>query len=303
MKSPGKIAKALIFIGVCLSLLLVFFVSVIGDQWLRSYETYYVRFENQSVSGLEIGATVQYRGISVGEVRDIGFDEDDPDIITVEITVQSDVPLRSDVTVSVEPVGISGISQMQIAGGSRDASIVEPGGSLRADRSLFAQLTGSAESLAGGAEEVMEGLAQLLGEENRAELSALISRLRMTVDEIGPGLVTIVENVERTTLEAQAAVANISRITAGLETDLADLRLADTAESLNRTVGNIETIVERSGRTVEEVDLTVEQNRQAVTGSIRSFQRAMSSLNDLASQVNDDPSLLLRGRTGGSAIR
>ncbi|MFW5994579.1 MAG: MlaD family protein [Spirochaetia bacterium] len=307
MKAPGKLARAVIFVGVCVGLLAVFFASVVGDEWLRQYETYYIEFVDQSVSGLEIGGAVQYRGINVGEVRDIRFSDDNSDIIVVEISAQADVPIRSDVTVAVEPVGISGISRLQLSGGSREAPYLEPGDRLTAEISLFETLTGSAENVAGGVEQLVYALTEVFDEGNREDLSGLLGSLRRSAERAEPGIISIVStaeesvrDVEQTVQEVEQAAGTLNAIAGSLEREIAGLRLGETAASLNRSVENIETIVDRSGRTVDEIDLTVEQNRQALTRGVRSFQRAMNSLSDIASQVNDDPSLLLRGRSGGS---
>ena len=370
MKAPGKLAKALIFIAVCVALLAVFFVSVAGDRLLRSYETYYVEFENQSVDGLEVGGNVQYRGISVGNVREIEFSAENPDVILVEIAVEADIPVRSDVRASVAPVGISGISQLQLTGGSRDAPFLQPGERLSAETSLMSTLTGSAESVAGGIEELLEALIDVLGPENRDQFSALLGSLRGTVEEVRPGVATIVDNfeevsfravdsmegidaatrdlrsiagnlesttselrigetmdgvesavrslqaiagnLERTTSELrigetveriESAARSLQAITGNLEQGTAELQLADTAEALNRSVRNVDSVITRTGSTIDEIDLIVQENRYALTSSLRSFQRAMRSLSDVASQIDSDPSLLLRGRSGGSTIR
>ncbi len=370
MKTPGKLAKALIFIAVCVALLAVFFISVAGDRLLRSYETYYVEFENVSVDGLEVGGTVQYRGISVGNVRSIEFSTEDPDVILVEIGIETGIPVRSDVRASVAPVGISGISQLQLSGGSSDAPLLEPGDRLSAETSLMATLTGSAESVAGGVDELIEALVEVLGPENREQFSALLGSLRGTVDDVRPGVRTIVGNFEEVSLRAvdsmdgiesatrnlQTIAANLERtsgelqlgetmdgiesaarslqtvagnierstaefqlsetmegiesaarslqtITRNLEESTGDLQLAETAETLNRSVNNIDSVITRAGTTVDEFGLIVQENRHAVTSSLRSFQRAIRSLSDVASQIDSDPSLLLRGRSGGSTIR
>lgn len=300
MKAPGKLARAVIFVGVCVGLLAVFFASVVGDQWLRQYETYYIEFVDQSVSGLEIGGAVQYRGINVGEVRDIRFSEENSDIIVVEISAQSDVPIRSDVSVAVQPVGISGISRLQLSGGSRNAPYLEPDDRLTAEISLFQTLTGSAENVAGGVEQLVYALTEVFDEANREDLAGLLGSLRRTAERAEPGIISLVNTAEESVRDVEQTVGTLNVIVENLEREFSGLRLGETAASLNRSVENIEAIVDRGGRTVDEIDLTVEQNRQALTRGLRSFQRAMNSLSDIASQVNDDPSLLLRGRSGGS---
>ncbi len=317
MRAPGKLAKSLIFIGVCVGLLVVFFASVIGDQWLRPYDTYYVEFVDQSVEGLEIGANVQYRGITVGEVRDIYFSEDAGDTIIVEFSAQADIPIRSDVSASVELVGISGITQLSLSGGTQAAGYLEPGETITADRSFISTIFGAAETAAGGIDEIVVALSELLSDENIEEFSRLVANLNATLDETRPGIIAAVEHIEASTRSAQSAIERIERVSERVEQEFSEESLAGLSQSLRSsaegletmvdqagsTAESVDTIVRRSSDTVETLDLMVEQNRRTITTSMRSFQRAMSSFSDIASQINDDPSLLLRGRTGGSALR
>ncbi len=317
MRAPGKLAKSLLFIGVCVGLLVVFFVSVIGDQWLRSYDVYYVEFVDQSVEGLEIAANVQYRGITVGEVRDIYFSDDESDTIIAEFTAQSDIPIRSDVAASVELVGISGITQLSLSGGSRQAAYLEPGDTITADSSFISTVFGMAESAADGFDEIVVALNEVLSEENRREFSRLVANLNATLDETRPAIVAAVDNIEASTRSAQSALERFDRVSERIEQEFSGEALADLTGSLRSSAEGVESIVEQAGSTAESVDtiirrtsetadtldLMIEQNRRTITTSMRSLQRAMSSFSDIASQVNDDPSLLLRGRTGGSALR
>ena len=317
MKAPGKLVRSLLFIGVCFGLLVVFFVSVIGDQWLRSYDTYYVEFEDQSVEGLEIGANVQYRGITVGDVRDIYFSDDESGIIIAEIAAQANIPIPSDVTASAEPVGISGITQLSLGGGSQAADDLEPGATIPADTSFISTIFGVAERAAGGVDELIDSLNALLSEQNRDEFSRLLANLNSTIEESRPGIIAAVESIEASARSAESALERIDRLSAQVERDLSSEGFAELSESLRSSAEGVESIVGQAGNTAESVDsvvrrtsdtvetlnLMVEQNRRAITTSMRSFQRAMSSLSEITSQVNNDPSLLLRGRTGGSALR
>ncbi|MFP4644177.1 MAG: MlaD family protein [Spirochaetales bacterium] len=317
VRAPGKLAKSLVFIGVCVGLLVVFFVSVVGDQWLHPYDTYYVEFEDQSVEGLEIGAGVQYRGITVGEVRDIYFSDDDNDIIVVEISARSDVPIRSDVTASAEPVGISGITQLSLGGGSQAADYLEPGSSIVADTSFVSTIFGVAESAAGGIDELIGSLNELLSEQNREEFSRLITSLNATIEESRPGIIAAVDSIEASARSAESSLERIDRVSAQVEQEVSGEEVAEVSRSLRASAEGVESIVAQAENTAESVDavvrrtddtvrtldLLVEQNRRTITTSMRSLQRAMSSFSDLTSQVNDDPSLLLRGRSGGSTLR
>ena len=65
------------------TLVLVFFVLWLGKLQLRqAYQDYDIRF-HESVSGLAVGASVQFHGLQVGEVRKLSLDPNDPREISV----------------------------------------------------------------------------------------------------------------------------------------------------------------------------------------------------------------------------
>ncbi len=87
---------------------------------LGERKTYEVQFEN-SVSGLLTGAAVLFNGIRVGEVSRIRLAPDRPKDIMVSISVDPNVPIRSDTQVGLEFQGLTGVPVVTLAGGSPDA--------------------------------------------------------------------------------------------------------------------------------------------------------------------------------------
>ncbi|TVQ27219.1 MAG: MCE family protein [Spirochaetaceae bacterium] len=310
MRSPSRLGRALIFVTVCLVLIGAFFVSAISDQLLRSDDEYIVEFRNTPVSGLAVGSRVQYRGIPVGDVRDISFAPEDIETIQIRVAIDRSVPVPSDVTVGVQPIGITGVTVISLSGGTNSAPRLEPGTVLVAEGSLLDELTASARTIADSLDDIIEGVVDLVGEENRQEVTSFLRAASSILEENRSGVQSTVDNVTAGSGELVRSIETIARSAEGierivqhLEQTVMSLDLAETSESLNRAILAVEEVVAGAGSTVTVFDQAIRENRQTFSQTVRTLDRTINSLNDLVAQLNSDPSLLLRGRSTGGSLR
>ena len=78
-----------------------------------SWNEYDVVF-SEAVTGLGIGGTVQFNGISVGEVRNLEIDPTDPNKVLVRVRIKSGTPIKVDTQAKLAFVGLTGITQIQL---------------------------------------------------------------------------------------------------------------------------------------------------------------------------------------------
>src|SRR3546814_2638570 len=95
----------------CFVLLLAFgllgFVLWLAQfQFEEEYARYDIVFES-SVTGLNEGSPVRYRGVRVGEVLSVDLDPDRPTAIRVTLEVQERTPVRADSVATLELEGRS----------------------------------------------------------------------------------------------------------------------------------------------------------------------------------------------------
>ena len=89
-----------------------------GGLTKRTY--YQVRFEGP-VSGLQTGAPVQFNGIRVGEVTNLGLDPGDPSKVVAKIGIASGVPVKADTKVDINVPGLTGTPEISLRGGTASA--------------------------------------------------------------------------------------------------------------------------------------------------------------------------------------
>ncbi len=99
--------------------LFIFWLGQVSfDQEFAEYD---VVFEGP-VRGLSKSGEVRFNGIKVGEVTNLGLDRNDPNNgVVARIKIFAETPIKEDSYAQLEPQGITGLSYIQINGGSADS--------------------------------------------------------------------------------------------------------------------------------------------------------------------------------------
>ena len=97
--------------------LVIFIVWLARIHFAHDYTIYDVVFVGP-ISGLSQGGEVHFNGIKVGEVTTIGLDKKDPRDVIARVRITSDVPVRADSIATLEPLGITGVTYIQITAGT-----------------------------------------------------------------------------------------------------------------------------------------------------------------------------------------
>ena len=100
------------FFTIALAILTTIFALWLGkDNILR---TPYTIATKLSVSGLNLQAAVRYKGIKVGNVSDIDFDEKNPGQILLKLDILADTPVTANTFATLGYQGVTGIAYVQL---------------------------------------------------------------------------------------------------------------------------------------------------------------------------------------------
>jgi len=86
----------------------------------------YEIFFDGTVSGLSVASKVLYRGVRVGSVAEIEIDPENSERIRVMIDVTPGTPIKLDSVATLELQGVTGLVNIQIAGGSQASPRLRP---------------------------------------------------------------------------------------------------------------------------------------------------------------------------------
>ncbi|MCE5249533.1 MlaD family protein [bacterium] len=226
------------------AVLLVFFIALVGSRILKRMDPYTIVYEEISVTGLEPGAAVKYHGVQVGRVADLSVRN--ATSIQVSIQVEHLTPIKKDTEAVVSAVGITGLKFIELTGGTESSELLEVGGTIKAGQSLFDTISGQAEVILAKLEQVINNLNHLLGPE--------------------------------TTVSLQNALNSVSLVSTKVDTLLTENRY-----SINRSVANLDSIMENLAETSQKTTELVTTVHSLV--SSEDVTGTLSDIRSISAQV------------------
>ena len=301
MVSKAQKLRLGIFIVVISVILIIFLVMVAGSKIMEKRDTYYIKYEDVSVSGLQIGGPVKYYGIDIGRVEDIKIDRENVANIIVVISVKSGTPLKEDVKASLIPIGITGLLQVEITGGSNEAGFIKPKTYIPAGVSTFDSISGKAEILTKKMEILLNNLGEITNKENQRKLNNILSNVDSIITKNRQPASDIVSNLERSTTELAditrelntiLQTGKVQNVITNVEKISDEIAEADIGTLLN----NLDETIKKMNVTLAHIDATHMESRQDIIDTIENLKETLEYLNEFSRQISEDPSLLLRAK-------
>jgi phospholipid/cholesterol/gamma-HCH transport system substrate-binding protein len=263
---------AAVVVGV---LLIMVFAAWISSSELRRGAFEYDVVFDEPVRGLTEGGEVRFNGIKVGEVRDLRIDPDNTNRVIARVRISSDVPVRADSEGQLEPIGLTGVTLIQLSAGS--GAELRPSGfgpppQIRGRGSQIDLIVAQGEAIVMRASEAMAAVRDLLTDENIARVTRIIANLETVSNQLADTRSVITQSGQAAGAITTAA-NDFSALTTQLRTDLAALDTALTEINDAAAVASGETLPELT-RAAEEI------------------RRAASSVSRVANDLEDNPSIL-----------
>ncbi len=306
MVSKAQKFRLGIFIVVTSLLLISFLMLIAGKKIMEKRDNYSIKYENISVTGLQIGGPVKYHGIQIGRIDEINIDSENVANVIVLISIKEGTPLKEDIEATLVPIGITGLLQIEITGGTNETKLLKPNSFIPPGASMLGNITGKAEVIAEKLEILLNNFTQLTNEANRKKLNNILTNTDIIVDDNKNSINIIADNFAETSIElatltksAQKSVQSINEIIDSghiknilinldeTSSEIADLELKELLNNTNKTIAELE-------RTVTEIGATHLRSRQDILDIVESLKETVEYLNDFSRQIYEDPSLLLR---------
>jgi phospholipid/cholesterol/gamma-HCH transport system substrate-binding protein len=230
----------------------------------RQVDAYRIAFAG-SVTGLQEGSQVRYRGVPVGRVTGIRIDPAHVETVLVTIELEHGTPIRQDTTARLEMQGITGIAFVQLRGGTQASLPLEP-----TEEGTPPLIASSASTL----EQLFESTPDLL-----ARTLTLVERANLVLDQ---------ENLEALTKSLQ----NIEKVTAGLARDSGDFDgVLTEARSAVRNVGGMSGELGALARDLRQLTAKIDQQTNGVgdelSATLVETRQAASTLQRAAGQLDE----------------
>lgn len=282
----------------------------------RDVARYEIAFAG-SVSGLQQGGQVLYRGIPVGRVGDIRIDPDNVETVLVTIEVDRDTPIKADTVATLEFQGLTGIAYVQLRGGTQEAPRLdpdaEPAPRIASRRSALERVFESTPELLARAVAVVDRLGLLLTDENLDALAGTLRNVETVtatladrseeVDAVLAGAADMTGEIQRTAVETRRLATDLRQLTAGLDQrvegvsgDLVDTltELRGAASSLAGAAGGLERML---GELEQPVDDFAATGLYEFTQLIGETRLLVAALSRVTKEFERDPAGFLIGRS------
>jgi phospholipid/cholesterol/gamma-HCH transport system substrate-binding protein len=270
------------------------------------YRTYAVYLE-ESVAGITTESPVKYQGVDVGKVQAIGLVPDDPGRVRVLLSVRADAPVTADTVASLSTQGLTGlINYVELTGGGPasaplEAAPGEPYPRIPAEASLTTrvqrqgiELLDSLQGAGADLRAILAGVRALVGEDNRAAMSATLENARRASAQLAEGAASLQDLLDRLAPLVDDGARFGERLP-GLADRAAETLtgVEQTAAELRRLAVGLGQVVERAGPGL--VDLS-RQGSADVGPLLRELRRLTERLTHLATTLETSPNALIYGR-------
>ncbi|NLO11302.1 MAG: MCE family protein [Candidatus Cloacimonetes bacterium] len=282
-------------------LLLVILIAVAGSKLVDKKDIYYVSFENYSVTGLQVGGTVSYRGIKVGRVEDIKIDPKDINKVIITVAIDRDTPIKVDAEAVLIFMGITGVKAVEITGGTNEAALLKPKSFIKTGSTMIDDISDRALSIAEKIDLIASNISSLTDEQNRQHIADILRQTSQILDDTGENL--------KTTMESLNLVAiNTAKLTDGLDETITQItetfvdnvnKLTDSATgSISSLSDNANRMMNRkSDEVVDKLDILTITTTSSVEGLVNQLslelQTISTSLDEAIRDVNTNANLLL----------
>lgn len=280
MLSKAQKVRLGAFVTVGSILLLAILIAIAGNRLVERKDTYYITFENYSVQGLQVGGTVNFRGIKVGRVEAIKIDPKDVNKVILTLNVDRGTPIKEDATAVLIFVGITGVKAVEISPGTNAAALLKPKSFIKAGVTMLDDIGDRALSITEKIDQIAANINQLTDEENRRHIADILSQSSMLLSDTR-------KNLSTTMVSLNKVATNTAVLTDGLNETL--LRITDTfVENVNKiTQTSNETLIDISTSTQLSLEKLTDSATQNIDSVSENASRMMNSMSDEVAQKLD----------------
>lgn len=275
------------FVLACVIGLVVTILWLAGVQYSQEY-AYYQAFFKGPVTGLGKGTVTRYNGIEVGRITNLEFDPSDPQRVIVTMQVQPNLNIRNDSVASIESMGLTGGTYVEISGGTTKAPLLvaqddQPYPVIRTTPSTFAQLEQSAPEVVAKLNVAASRINDLLNDDNRRAVAHVLANLDETTQVIA-----------RRSADIDSAIANANAAIISANKTAANLDLA--SRDIKPTLEHVDLTVQKYSKVADDADAFINGDGLAqLSDLIGETRRLVANLDELSGQLNRQPTRLLFG--------
>lgn len=248
---------------ITLILAIVFAIIWLSTGLSINNQSKYIVYMKESVAGLSVDSPVEFNGVGVGSVKYIRISKTNPQLVKLVISVKSNTPVTEGTKATIASRGFTGISYVALKDHSTNLNPIEkkPGQKypvIPASPSLYVRIDTALSVLTENFQEVAVSLQKLLNPENQQSIKNILKNLDQFTNELSEynrRMTVILRNTQKASAEFTPLIRSGTKAFKTLE---------------NETL-------------------------PATYDVLRNLENISRSLQDVASELKENPSVLIRG--------
>ncbi len=290
---------------------MIWFAFWLAKFGLQKEFDYYKVQMTESVSGLSKDSTVKLHGVDIGSISAISINPKDIEKVEIVLKINKGTPIKEDMVVFTEMYGVTGISYIQIDGGTNKAKTLEPTEDyfpiISTAPSWLTKTTRGLGSLADRIALLVDKGQKLLSEKNIETFGKVLDnteKITAKAEEVEQKAIHSLEEVDITLKEFRAAMDEINQNFTVATTDFKEMQkdfsaikkvTVPTIDKLMETSTNFNHVTLKVGKSLDRGDYNLKKIFEPVLLEIEVLSQ---QINDLAQQLEQSPNdLLFKGRT------
>jgi phospholipid/cholesterol/gamma-HCH transport system substrate-binding protein len=261
-------------------------------------------FFQQSVNGLAKGSGVSFSGVPVGQIESIELWEPDPEFVRVRISIKDTVPILLGTTATINGVGFTGVSEIQLDGAVKDAPELDcpkvkpqtacPTGVpvIPTKPGALGELLNNAPLLLERLSTLTERLTNILSDKNQQSIEQILDNVESLSGSLatqGPDLRAAIQESRIALQKAGLAADEITKM-AGATNKILDSdgrpmldELRKTLRAANGSLAALETTLNNANPAIETLN---SQTLPEVTQLARDLRDLSTSLKSVTEKVD-----------------
>jgi phospholipid/cholesterol/gamma-HCH transport system substrate-binding protein len=259
-------------------------VGLLGGTEEADYKTY-VAYMRESVSGLNPRSPVKFKGVGVGQVREISIDEENPERVKLHLDIVEGTPVKEDTFAVITMQGITGLAYVELKGGSKDSPSLaakkeKPYPVIKTKPSLISQLDMAIPDLLAKVTQMTQ------------QLGGVAERLNHLLDDgKQASLANTLKHMEEITKNAAETSSEFPELVNRAASSLATME--KTIGAIQRTTGNLDRLIMEAQQDVSSLSNDALPQIPSVLADLRELSQ---HLRGLTKELEQNPSSFVFGR-------
>lgn len=264
---------------------LAVFTGILGfTMWLSKSQdnadsSKFIIYFSESITGLNKGGSIRYRGVQVGQVQKITIDTSNMERIKVIASISNSAPINKGTRASLKFQGVTGLAYIELTSSTKDFPPIEvlEGEEYPVIESVpsdFQKVVDSASQLAANLSILTERASDVLSEDNIKSFSDAMKNISQFTD-------IIVKNQENIDSAMTSLAQNSEKLSVVLD------EVAVASKNFSELAKNSNSIIKENKKAISNFSGTGLNN---INNLVSEARRTNNEIQSLTRKVNDNPS-------------